>query len=532
MNWKKYRALGAETKRGEAYYVIGLDIGNDSSGIAFYNLAENAPEVIDLSGGYGKPSVPTVMQYIAENKEWVFGEYAMLNRGMGTEITLSGLVERLGRFDYIDVDHRSVSVSSVLALFIKEILGSVKNINPKAEIVGIVAAVPAYFSEQAHDEFQRAFKQAGYEKELIALVPDRECVLANHYRRVPEKVERALLLDFGSRDLRGGLYDVSPDSGAVLVTSMSSVFNDAVSTSKVNNDVNDMFEAFVLAQVKASGAGQIRQLREHVSAFTYQHKDMLFQKNISQKPIKLYFNFAYPPFQQTVDNAQMQGLLRPYISHFNRFIQDVLEKSLYEDDVRPTDIDTVLCVGGGFEMLWAKDAVSGLFSKSQVRFYKNPKMVTAEGAALVAARELGVGAVDASAELPHLSFVDKHQLTGDIGIVDSEFFGKTEKTVFLPLVERNSFWWQKHPSKLILVNRAVDGEIVLNLEERGVGGEGRSLGRVILDDLPSRPKGVTRLEVGIKFMSNKELTVSVCDKGFGDLFPRVEYERAVELTLG
>jgi hypothetical protein len=46
-----------------------------------------------------------------------------------------------------------------------------------------------------------------------------------------------------------------------------------------------------------------------------------------------------------------------------------------------------------------------------------------------------------------------------------------------------------------------------------------------LDNLPTRPKGVTRLEIGLSFRSNTELIVNVKDKGFGDLFPRADYER-------
>jgi len=195
VNWKKYKEMPSDAKQNEVYYIIGLDIGNDSSCMAFYNLSERVPETIDLSGGYGKPSVPTVMQYISETKEWVFGEYAILNRGVGTEVTMSALMERLGRFDYIDVDGKAMSVANVLALFVKELLSNVKNINPKAEIVGIVAAVPAYFSEQAHEEFERVFKLAGYEKELIGFVPDRECVLAHYYQgeRISE-IEKARTL--------------------------------------------------------------------------------------------------------------------------------------------------------------------------------------------------------------------------------------------------------------------------------------------------------------------------------------------------
>ena len=505
MDWKTYKSLPSAAKRNDSYYIIGLDIGNDSSGIAFYNVAAGESEAIDLSGGYGKPSIPTVAQYIADTNEWVFGEYAVLNRGMGTEITLGELVAQLGNFEHIDIG-RPVSVAYVLALFIKELLASVKNINPKAEIVGIAAAVPAYFSQQAHEELRQAFKHAGYDKELIALVPDRECVLANHYRTAPNEGERVLLLDSGSRELRGGLYDIKPQGESIAAESMSSIFDDEVGTAQIGRDVHDMFASFVPENSP--------QLQEHLSAFTYQNKDMLFQKNINHKPLKLYFNFVYPPFQQSIDRRQAQELIRPYAAKFKNLTQRVLGKT------DPADIATVLCVGGGFEMLWAKKVVGRIFPASQICFYKNPKMIIAEGAALVAAK-----ALDAPGTLmTSVTIKDTHQLTADIGLADGD--------VFLPLAARNSFWWQSHPAKLVLINRAIDGELNLHIKERPPKGKGRNLGTIKLEGLPARPKGTTRLEIGVNFTSNKELTLNITDEGFGDLFPQVEYERIIGVRLG
>ncbi|MCL1884896.1 MAG: DUF5716 family protein [Defluviitaleaceae bacterium] len=499
MNWKKYKSLSATQKKDETFYIIGLDIGNDSSGIAFYNLAEGNAETIDLSGGYGKPSIPTVMQYVSETKEWVFGEYAVLNSGGGT--VFSSLMQKMGRFDYLDVGGRSVSVAGVFALFIKEILGSVKSINPKAEIVGIVASVPAYFSEQAHEEFTRVFKIAGYEKELIALVPDRECVLAHHYRTPPEKPECALLIDLGNRELRGGLYNVKTTDGEISAVSISSVFDNEISMSALNADVEKLFESFL---------GGDNSYKEQLVAFSHQHKDVLFQKNIRSKPLKLYYNFVYPPTQHTLTNEMVEKLIEPYAQRFDRFIHDVLEKNLFEQAVSPGDVDAVLCVGGGFEMLWAKEAINAVFPKERVQFYKNPKMITSEGAALIAARELGIiGAA--------FSIEDKHQFSSDIGLSDGDNF--------LTLVERNGFWWQKHPAKLVLVNSEVAGEMDLQLAMLSPGGEGSNLSKIHLDGLPPRPKGVTRLEIGLNFRSNTELMIKVSDLGFGELFPKAEYKR-------
>ena len=523
MNWKQYESLSIEEKRNETYYIIGLDLGNDSSGIAFYNLSANAPEVIDLSGGYGKPSMPTVVQYIAETDEWVFGEYAVLNSGgsAGAEVTLSALVERLGDFDAVEAGGRSLSLASVLALFIKEILGNVRNINPRAEIVGIVSTIPAYLGEQAREELQLAFKLAGYEKELIALVSDRECVLAHYYQNAPEKEERTMLLDFGARELRGGLYHVKADKDGIKAVSMSSLFSDEISTGIVNDVVADFFSAFMRKQVAKEmpiSATLLEQLQAHVAEFSYRHRDMLFQKSIRTKPVKVYFNFAYPPVQGEVTDKQVQSLVQPYAKRFDSFIQDVLEKCISDTPVAPGDIDTVLCVGGGFEMLWAKEAVSEWFANAEINFYKNPKMTTCEGAAIVAARKLGIPEAGAKLKLE-----DAHQLTCDIGISDGKHF--------LPLVERNAFWWQEHPSKLILVNQAVNGELDLGLCRRNAAGELQRIGSMQLRGLPARPKGTTRLEVGLSFISNADVIVTVKDMGFGEMFPQVEYEKDVQVKL-
>jgi molecular chaperone DnaK (HSP70) len=516
MHWKKYKALPRSEKNDEVYYIIGLDIGNDSSGIAFFNLAEGSPEIIDLSGGYGRPSVPTVMQYIAETREWVFGEYAILNRGVGSEITLSSLISRLGNFEYIDLDRRPVSVVSVLGLFIKELMSNVKSINPKAEIVGIVVAVPGYFSEQSREELQRAFKLAGYEKELIAQVSDRECVFTHYYLNHIPHEERTLLLDYGSREVRGGLYHIIPRGGSVAIKSMSSLFDDTIGTAKVNDDVQQLFESFLASHQQPSALG--KQVNEHISSFVYQHRDMLFQKNIRTKPAKLYFNFAYPPFQQTVTREQAEHLTLPYSRQFNRFIRDVLEKNLYGDEeITPDDVNNVLCVGGGFEMLWAREAVESVFKRADIHFYKNTKIITAEGAATVAA--IMLDAIDGAA----VTIEDKHQLRADIGL-------QAER--FLPLAERNSFWWQKHPVKYLLVNGLVDGELPFTLAERNAEGEVRKLLSFSLDGLPKRPKGATRLSVKVKFYSNEEFTVTIQDQGFGELFPRLEdYEKSFDISL-
>ncbi|MCL2361307.1 MAG: DUF5716 family protein [Defluviitaleaceae bacterium] len=506
MHWKTYRDLPPEKKHDETYYIIGLDIGNESTGIAFYNLNENAPEVIDLSGGYGKPSIPTVIQYIPETKEWVFGEYAILNQGAGTEITLSNLLSSLGHREYYEVDGKTIRHTSILALFIKEVIGNVRNINPKAEIVGIIAAIPDRLSNEAQLELRQAFQLAGYEKELLALVPSRECVLAHHYRNCHPAEGKVLLLDYGSSCVRSGVYELRNDG----VTALSNIFNDEIGTGNLLDDVNVFFRELFGGETTSG-------FEQQLSAFTYQHKDLLFQKNIRTKPVKLYYNFVYPPFQQTVTHNYVQQLVAPYSQNFDRLISDALGKNTTERRIAPRDIDAVLCIGGGFEMLWAREAVEDVFALSQIHMYKNPKLVTAEGAAQTAARILGVATGQS------YMVEDDHQLLGDIGIKSGD--------AFLPLALGESYWWQVHEPKLVLVNGKVSGELELFITQRMKEGHEITLASPLLSGLPPRPKGTTRLKFGVEFISNKRMKIKVSDLGFGELFPRSEYQEEFVVNI-
>jgi len=514
MHWKTYKNLPADQKRDESYYIIGLDVGNDSTGIAFFNVATGEAEAIDLSGGYGKLSIPTVMQYIEETREWVFGEYAILNRGVGTELTLTDLVQRLGDFDYIDIAGKPMAVANVLGLFLKEILGSVRNINPKAEIVGIVSAIPAYFGDPARQELHRAFAAAGYEKELIALVSDRECVFAHHYIRHTPDDECILLLDYGAREVRGGLYQVTPRGATLGIKSVSSLFDDTIGTASVVSDVQDLFTSFLPDEQTAK---LTKQTAEQITAFVHQNKDMIFQKNIRTKPVQLYFNFTYPPFRKTITQQDAANLSRPYALQFERFMRDVLQRNLCEQEIRPSNISAVVCVGGGFEMLWARESVTDMFTPAQARFHKNAKLVTAEGAAFIAAQRLDM------LNAQSIALEDRHQLSFDIGLCD----GKD----FLPLVERNAFWWQKHTDKFVLVNAPVGHVLCLQLATRTVAGDIYPLVDINLNGLPDRPKGTTRLGMGLEFSSNEAAILSIRDLGFGELYAAFDYNEAFAVQL-
>ncbi len=523
MNWKKFKNIFNKKTADETYFILGIDLGNDSSIISYFDIFAESPEIIDISGGYGKPSLPTVVQYIPDNKEWVFGEYALLNKGIGKDITLFSLMERLGKKEYLDIDSRSISIVNILSLYLKELIGNVKNINPKAEIVGIIVSVPSYLNEEAMDELLLAFKAAGYDKEVIQLLSDRECIFNRYYFENEIKNEKIMVLDFASREIRGGVYEVIPQSGKTLIKSISSLFDINISTKKINQKVLEMFTEYYCRNLAITESKITPQTRSQISSFVYQHKDLLFQKNISLKPIRLYFNFAFPPFQQNITKNEIDEALLPYYKNFKKFVERVLEKNVYDgkSKINSNEIDTVICVGGGFEMLWAKSAVQEIFNKSKVIFYKNSKGAISEGAAILAAKKLGV--------IEEQEFIteDINQLDIEVGIKVIE----NQKEKFIPIVERNSFWWQNHKHKMFILHEKTDRPVNIGLYKRNEQGDINYLKDVVLEGLPSRPKGTTKIKLKMHFESFDKIVVTATDCGFGELFPKTDYEAKTTINI-
>ena len=497
MNFKKFKNLSLPAKKDETYYLIGLDIGNNSTAIAYFNAAADQPESLDLSGGYGKPSIPTVVQYIPDTKEWVVGEYAVLNQGAG--VVFFDMLKRMGNNEYVELSGRLVSFASVFAVFVKEVLLSIKNINPKAEIVGIVCTVPAYFSEAQTSELKKVFKLAGYEKELIGFVSDRESVLAEYLFASENSGETVLVLDFGSRELRGGVYNLTKSKAICK----SFYFDESVSMESLDADVYNLFLSFL-------GASAKDEYKEELKGFHHQFKDVLFQKNIRERPLKLYFNFVYPPTECELTYSMADRLIRPYERRFTALVNEVVEKSQV-----PT-VDAVLCVGGGFEMLWAREAVCKIFDKEKVRFAKSSKLVGALGASVISAGRVGL--LDNKFVLE-----DNQKLEFDIGISDGENF--------FELATRNSFWWQKFSKKLLRVHKEINGSLILSLAAQVSDATVEKLEDFTIEGLPSRPKGVTCLELGVSFLSSNNLELTVRDAGFGELFPKTDFEAKFQMQL-
>jgi len=470
-------------------YILGLDVGDDRTAMAFFNLAEGRAEVIDPSGGYGRPAVPTAAQFLPETGEWVYGEVAMQSPGQAAR----ALVSQLGTCEFVQAGTKTVRLVAVLGGFLAHLLAHVKSINPRGRVVGLLVAVPDGFPAAAEAALCQAVAAAGYEDVFLGVRPQCECLLAQHYAGREGPVdEHGLWLDYGAQAVRCGLFRAQNEGGTLHVTALSYAKEPAAGTHALEAAAHTLF-ARCLAEHHLPETAAL-------SAFTYQQKDALFQKKVGPRPLNVYFNFAFPPFRQAFLAEDVARLVAPAQNAFVKAVADAIARA----GVAP---DTVLCAGGGFEMPWPQAELVTRFP-GKVRPIQYPKGAAALGAAWVAAQQLGVAG--------GLCINVAEALRLPVGIALEAPPGS------IPLAAAGTFWWESHAPVLFMLHAPVaDGDVpALSLVACMPDGETIPLKQVVLPGLPARPKGTTRLCAQVAFSSEKAATLTVTDEGFGGLFPK------------
>jgi molecular chaperone DnaK len=174
------------------------------------------------------------------------------------------------------------------------------------------------------------------------------------------------------------------------------------------------------------------------------------------------------------------------------------KKALKDSGLSLSDIHEVILVGGTTRIPAIQKAVKDFFGKEPHKGV-NPDEVVAIGAAIQ-------GAVLAG-DVKDVVLLDVTPLS--LGI-------ETMGGVFTKLIERNT---TIPTSKSQVFSTAADGQTSVEIHalqgEREMAANNRSLGRFVLEGIPSAPRGVPQVEVTFDLDANGILHVKALDKGTG-----------------